>query len=400
MPPSKEYVKTKFPRICDICGYSANNFSMWYYHNNTHKEIPKGQLCDNGCGLPAIIIGTNAKFRCNKIAQKCPVYIKEQSERIKRQWNGNDIRKKKAREIFLEVCVNNEEVREKCYAKMKEKSKILNDQMAKDFRSYARRCRKLSQQWAKSQGIILGQLTLHVDHKLSVWDGFHAKIPPSLLSNPVNLQILSANDNSRKGHRSSITIEELLNLLGIDDYEKYDFRNIKRDYTKTDETRKKLSAANKGKKLSEETKSKMSASQRGRKVSDETKHKLSMANKGRKFSDKTLEKMSLAQLGKKHSKETREKMSNLRLGRTHSKECREKMSMAQKGKQVSQETKQKISDAHKGLVCNDETRQKISIANTGKIWITNGLENKFIMPPAIMPDGFWRGKSKKEANEN
>ena len=50
----------------------------------------------------------------------------------------------------------------------------------------------------------------------------------------------------------------------------------------TEETRQKISAANRGKKISEETKQKISETQKGRIVSEETRKKLSEANKGKK----------------------------------------------------------------------------------------------------------------------
>ena len=74
----------------------------------------------------------------------------------------------------------------------------------------------------------------------------------------------------------------------------------------SEESKRKLSEANKGKKLSEETKKKMSEAKKGKnhpmygkKVSDETKRKMSEANKGKKFSEETKRKLSEANKGKK-----------------------------------------------------------------------------------------------------
>ena len=67
--------------------------------------------------------------------------------------------------------------------------------------------------WAKEQGYVLGQQTIHVDHKLSILDAWHAKLSVETVSHPANLQILEAKKNSSKGRKSSLTVNELLNLL-------------------------------------------------------------------------------------------------------------------------------------------------------------------------------------------
>lgn len=104
----------------------------------------------------------------------------------------------------------------------------------------------------------------------------------------------------------------------------------------TEETRRRMSVAGKGRKFSEEHKAKIGAQSRGRKLSDEARKKLSEgakgrpgAFKGRKHSEESLRKMSAWQKGKK--------------GRPHTEEELRKMSMAQKGRTHTEETKRKIS---------------------------------------------------------
>ena len=98
-------------------------------------------------------------------------------------------------------------------------------------------------------------------------------------------------------------------------------------------------------------------------VSDETRQKLSDANRGKK----RLPSM----LGKKHTAETRQKMSdakrgenNPNFGKTPSTETRQKLSDARRGKKHTNETRQKISDAQQNI--SAETRQKLSDANRGE----------------------------------
>ena len=183
----------------------------------------------------------------------------------------------------------------------------------------------------------------------------------------------------------------------------------------SEETRRKLSELNKGKKHSAETRRKMSESQTGRKHTPETRRKISEANKGkersaehrrklseankgkkgkpisaehrrklseaikrkltgRKLPPETRAKMSESRKGKKHSEETRAKMSKAHKGKTKSDEIRANMSKAQKGRVTSEETRRKISKAHKGRVSpnkgnvyTSETRRKLSEANKGRI---------------------------------
>jgi len=55
----------------------------------------------------------------------------------------------------------------------------------------------------------LGKWTYHLDHRYSIHDGFHNKVPVSLIANLKNLQILSYKKNLRKGTKSEIELCEL-----------------------------------------------------------------------------------------------------------------------------------------------------------------------------------------------
>ena len=70
----------------------------------------------------------------------------------------------------------------------------------------------------------------------------------------------------------------------------------------------------------------------GRHCSEETKKKISAAHKGKKLSDETKRKIGEANRGKQLSEETRKKISE-----------------AHKGKHLSEETKRKISEGHRGI---------------------------------------------------
>jgi hypothetical protein len=155
---------------------------------------------------------------------------------------------------------------------------------------------------------------------------------------------------------------------------------------KSPEHRKKLSDANKGKKLSEEEKIRRAEMRKGKVISDETRKKLSEAGKGHIVSQETRDKISASNTGKKKnitkpkSLEHRKKLSESNIGkirtqetldkmaersRNISDETRKKMSKTRKGRKLTDEQKAKLSIAHRNI--SDETRKKISDAGKGRV---------------------------------
>ena len=114
------------------------------------------------------------------------------------------------------------------------------------------------------------------------------------------------------------------------------------------ETKRKLSLANKGKKLSEETKRKISIGNKGKKLSEETKIKMSIAKKGKKMSEEARRNMSLARRGEKR--------------RPLTVETKRKISQANKGKKLTEEHKRKLLLANKGIKLTEEARRKMSVS--------------------------------------
>ena len=100
---------------------------------------------------------------------------------------------------------------------------------------------------------------------------------------------------------------------------------------------------------------------------------------GKKLSEETKQKMSEAKKGEKHPF----------YGQHHSEETKRKMSEAAKGnknmlgKHHTEETKRKIRNFSKGL-------------NKDRIWINNGVENRFIHFDEEIPEGFSRGMLKRK----
>jgi len=110
--------------------------------------------------------------------------------------------------------------------------------------------------------------------------------------------------------------------------------------------------------------------------SEETRKKLSEANKGRTFSQEHKEKLSIIRKGINLSEDTRRKIGESGRGRTPwnkgktlSEETKRKISEAHTGKSLSEETKRKISEMNKGRSkppLSEDTRRKISEANKGR----------------------------------
>jgi len=157
-------------------------------------------------------------------------------------------------------------------------------------------------------------------------------------------KIGDANRNRKLGPRSPEAIEKTAEKL--------------RGRACKEETKKKISDANRNRKLgpmSEEGKRKRSEKLKGRtsptkgmKHTDETRAKLSAAGIGRKCpkSPEHRKKLSDANKGKKLSNETKAKIAEK--SRNISDETREKLRIASTGREVSQETRDKISTSTKG----------------------------------------------------
>ena len=135
-----------------------------------------------------------------------------------------------------------------------------------------------------------------------------------------------------------------------------------------EETKRKISEAHKGKKLSEEHKKKLSDLNFGKKHSEETKLKMSIAQQKRKERDgyfhspETRKKMSLAKKGIKPwttglTKETDDRI----------KKSAEKISKTKMGKHYPKLSEVRFKRKQElGYINSPETRKKMSFANTGK----------------------------------
>ena len=214
MPAPKDYIKIRYPRKCNHCYYISNNPQMWHYHNKTHDPIVEGQLCGQGCGQPALFRNTGGKYSCVKNSFTCPAYTSRLSATIKTHWQRPEAieRKEQTKAMLLKTACTPEAVNKMKETKRK-KSGLLTPEDAKNYRHYARAIRERAQMWATDNGYKLGQQTYHVDHKLSILDAWKLNLPAEIVNHPVNLQVIEAKRNTSKGSKSSITVEQLYEMI-------------------------------------------------------------------------------------------------------------------------------------------------------------------------------------------
>ena len=107
-------------------------------------------------------------------------------------------------------------------------------------------------------------------------------------------------------------------------------------------------------------------------------------------------------------------MSEAAKGKTLSEETKKKIGEAKKGerhplygKHHTEDVKRKMSEAHKGKNAGEkhylygkhistETKRKISDSSKDRIWINNGVVNKFVKINSEIPEGFVRGMLKRK----
>jgi hypothetical protein len=136
------------------------------------------------------------------------------------------------------------------------------------------------------------------------------------------------------------------------------------NYKHSEETKRKIGMAIKGRKLSEEHKKKISIARMGnigywvgKKLSIETKIKMSISHKGKKLSEEHKRKIGEKRKGHLVSIETRQKIRKGLKGYKHTDEFKEKCRKNSIGKKFSKETREKLSIISKASGCIENTRK-------------------------------------------
>ena len=147
------------------------------------------------------------------------------------------------------------------------------------------------------------------------------------------------------------------------------------------ETREKMAACNRGRKLTPEHLAAIKSANTGRSMPQSVKDKLSVTNKGRIITTEWRTKLAAANRGNVISLETRQKISASLKGRKfsperianmkgftgqHTQETKDKISRAKKGIPLSPAHVAKVAAGHRGLKKSAETRAKISATQRGR----------------------------------
>lgn len=125
---------------------------------------------------------------------------------------------------------------------------------------------------------------------------------------------------------------------------------------------------------SEETRKKLSKARKGKHLSEEIKQKLRIASTGKHPSEETRKKLGKTWIGKRHSEESIKKMidshtaeKNPNWGKQFSEEHRKRISESQKGekgnmfgKHHSEEIKNKMRESHLGYRHSEESKRKMA----------------------------------------
>lgn len=104
----------------------------------------------------------------------------------------------------------------------------------------------------------------------------------------------------------------------------------------------------------------------GLRMSEETKAKLSAANKGRKLTDAHRAKMSAAMKDRYFSPEHRARISAAQKGRKLSPERIDQLRQANMGRKNTPEAIAKTAAANRGRKMSDQTKEVLRLANTGR----------------------------------
>ena len=215
---------------------------------------------------------------------------------------------------------------------------------------------------------------------------------------------------------------------------------IRKGIPHSDETKQKLREKNKNYKPTEEARRKQSEAQKGRRVSEETKQKLHDSLTGRTMSLESRTKMSVSKIGNQNAKghvlseETKQQIQETKKRNgtdVWSEEHHEKIRLKQERGELhwalSEETKNRISEARKGMVFSEEHKRHLSeaqkgkpkpsskyehtaeqgkrawetrranntdvAANKGRLCITDGKKNRYILPEETLPEGWYYGST-------
>ena len=214
-----------------------------------------------------------------------------------------------------------------------------------------------------------------------------------------NTEILKECTTPDEVQQYGLYYSDMWNIVESDEWANLRVEEGPGTYVMTDDTKERISISNTGKKHSEETKEKIRIKRATQVMTDETKAKISIASQGRRASEATLEKMrsktcsdetkqkiSDANKGKPsklkgipRTEETKKKVSNSKLGKSRSEETKIKLREANLGKKHTAESIEKMKGKtphNKGKPASEETKKKLREARSKQIMKPHSEETK------------------------
>ena len=131
-----------------------------------------------------------------------------------------------------------------------------------------------------------------------------------------------------------------------------------------------------GRKQTEDAKRKISEANRGRQWNEEQRRAHSERLRGRVFSQEHKDNLSKSNKLAWSNEDLRKALSDKLKGKEFSKEHCMNISKAKKGKKISDEHKKHISEGIKGIKRTEEQKKNYSKSASNRIWFTNGTVNK------------------------
>lgn len=197
VPPEK--VKSRYEQFKDECSFEQ--VSLLLSKSLYHACI--------STGYSEVIL--------RRYAQEYNITFKKAFTTI-RDVTADDI--ERIRNLYKENLYTNKEIEEMFSigkATLKKITKDIEkepDIVNKEFEEYKKVVRRLTTVMKNLYNINPAP-RFHVDHKISVYDGFKLGIPCYLIASKENLEIIPSLDNLKKGSSSSITKDELYSLLKL-----------------------------------------------------------------------------------------------------------------------------------------------------------------------------------------
>lgn len=162
-------------------------------------------------------------MKCATHHNKCPAKKASLSATVANKWASltEEQKRENARGLFdyRDGGENHQEIVNKARKTRIENGTYLNPDDQSEYKKYRTEVRRLTGQNYRRHKYTVNPDDLprgrdwHVDHQLSIAEGFEQGIDASLIAHPANLRMLPGRVNRSKNRNSSITLEILISLV-------------------------------------------------------------------------------------------------------------------------------------------------------------------------------------------